>query len=232
MVTHRRILLVAWLAAVCACGFDSKKFDNRKCTADSDCRPDQTCVNGFCTQNACTTAADCNTDAQVACTNGLCVIQTCAALGDCELGFACSPDGLCVAGCPDHDGDGVGYGTACDGVQDCNDADPTVSPKLTEGPAGDPTCSDGKDNNCDGLIDSQEPACHQCADGLDNDGDGKIDFPDDPGCTDPFDDDEHGTAECDDGVERIGAAGIVGEVDLAVAVVVEAVGALVARRLL
>lgn len=29
-----------------------------------------------------------------------------------------------------------------------------------------------------------------CSDGLDNDGDGKIDFPNDPGCASPFDDDE------------------------------------------
>ncbi len=74
-------------------------------------------------------------------------------------------------------------------------------------------CSDGIDNDGDGLIDSADPGCHndfnannpasydssisheynvitktyQCSDGIDNDGDGKIDFPDDPGCSDIFD---------------------------------------------
>ncbi|MBI4090676.1 MAG: DUF5011 domain-containing protein, partial [Candidatus Komeilibacteria bacterium] len=79
-------------------------------------------------------------------------------------------------------------------------------------------CSDGIDNDDDGLIDAEDPACHtdqdadneesydpdlddesndpqeeelpQCSDGIDNDGDGKIDFPDDPGCENADDNDE------------------------------------------
>lgn len=71
---------------------------------------------------------------------------------------------------------------------------------------GDPTvcmvpyCSDGIDNDNDGIIDfPQEPGCEtpldnseedtcpgsgcpQCADGVDNDNDGLTDWPDDPGC--------------------------------------------------
>jgi len=30
---------------------------------------------------------------------------------------------------------------------------------VDEGPFGDPTCSDGIDNDCDGLIDSEDPTC-------------------------------------------------------------------------
>jgi parallel beta-helix repeat protein len=33
----------------------------------------------------------------------------------------------------------------------------------------------------------------QCSDGIDNDGDGKVDYPEDPGCTSPDDDDERDT---------------------------------------
>lgn len=68
----------------------------------------------------------------------------------------------------------------------------------------DPQCSDGIDNDGDGLIDhpddpgcdstsdndETDPVATQCSDGIDNDGDGLTDFPDDPGCTDSSDDDE------------------------------------------
>ena len=45
----------------------------------------------------------------------------------------------------------------------------------------------------------------QCSDGTDNDGDGKIDFPADPGCSGPTDDDEaDNKTECNDGVDNDG----------------------------
>ena len=40
---------------------------------------------------------------------------------------------------------------------------------------------------------------HDCSDGEDNDGDGLIDFPDDPGCDDAKDDDEYNMPECETG---------------------------------
>jgi len=44
-----------------------------------------------------------------------------------------------------------------------------------------------------------------CSDGLDDDGDGLIDFPDDPGCSDALDPDERGAAfECDNGIDDDG----------------------------
>ncbi len=62
-----------------------------------------------------------------------------------------------------------------------------------------PLCSDGIDNDKDGLIDfaggdpgcdgpgdmSERGALAECDDGIDNDGDGLIDFPNDPGCLHP-----------------------------------------------
>jgi hypothetical protein len=81
-------------------------------------------------------------------------------------------DGLdndCVGGVPanEADGDADTY-RICDG--DCADNDPAVNPGATEGPFGHPTCSDTKDNDCDGQADGADLACvPTCADG---DGDG------------------------------------------------------------
>jgi peptidoglycan hydrolase-like protein with peptidoglycan-binding domain len=66
-------------------------------------------------------------------------------------------------------------------------------------------CSDGKDNDGDGLIDVKDLGCVNetdndekdivittaCSDKIDNDGDGKIDYPNDPGCLDSVDMDEY-----------------------------------------
>ena len=76
---------------------------------------------------------------------------------------------------------------------------------------GGAQCSDGKDNDGDGMIDfPDDPGCvspmddsedsppsPQCADGRDNDNDGKTDFPNDPGCFAPNQDDE--TDDCPNG---------------------------------
>lgn len=77
--------------------------------------------------------------------------------------------------------------------------------------SGNPQCSDGIDNDGDGMVDfpddlgcasengSNEGAAPspQCSDGRDNDNDGKIDFPNDPGCLLPQQDSE--TDDCPDG---------------------------------
>jgi len=94
-------------------------------------------------------------------------------------------------------------------------------------------CSDGIDNDGDGLIDfPSDPGCTsggdndetnggggggtpaQCSDGIDNDGDGLIDFPLDPGCTDVDDDSESNVIsvsyQCSDGIDNDGD----GKIDL------------------
>jgi len=63
--------------------------------------------------------------------------------------------------CEDLDGDGDTYVSGlCPGGNDCLDSDPDVNPGETEGPPGDGTCTDGLDNNCDGLTDeTADPGC-------------------------------------------------------------------------
>jgi hypothetical protein len=75
--------------------------------------------------------------------------------GDVDL-----DDAGCLIVCTDEDEDGFALegGEYC-GPVDCDDTDAAVNPDATEGPFGDPTCSDGADNDCSGLQDSEDPAC-------------------------------------------------------------------------
>ena len=80
--------------------------------------------------------------------------------------------------CPCLDGDGDGYGNPVNAnctypEPDCDDTDPDIHPGATEGPLGDPTCSDTLDNDCDGLVDGDEPICSVTGDWF---------VPDTPGC--------------------------------------------------
>lgn len=61
--------------------------------------------------------------------------------------WSCGSDGKghCTASCTDKDGDG--YGSGCSKGSDCNDNDANVNPGKSE------VCGDGKDNDCDGLVD-------------------------------------------------------------------------------
>jgi hypothetical protein len=80
-------------------------------------------------------------------------------------------------------------------------------------------CSDGVDNDGDGLVDESEPGCSSaldtfewsfelpCDDGSDNDGDGLVDYPADPSCT-SLEGDEVGTTQCDDGLDNDGDGAI------------------------
>jgi hypothetical protein len=91
--------------------------------------------------------------------------------------------------------------------------------ELQPGSTGHKACSDGIDNDGDGLTDyPADPGCEngndgneadnenkkQCNDGIDNDNDGLTDYPLDPGCSGPGDDDETGGVlkECQDNVDN------------------------------
>ncbi len=110
----------------------------------------------------------------------------------------------------DDDRDGTDFGSELSDGSDGSDwpmlwtmVDWVFKQPVTRAPGTTPpACSDGVDNDADGLIDLVDPGCADaadtdetdplppaCSDGLDNDGDGLIDLVD-PGCSDASDDDE------------------------------------------
>ncbi|MBU2260268.1 DUF11 domain-containing protein, partial [Patescibacteria group bacterium] len=96
----------------------------------------------------------------------------------------------------------------CDeGAGNSNDPDATCRTDCTSQRCGDSItdageeCDDGNTDDADGCIAICELS--QCQDEDDNDGDGVTDYPDDPGCNSPQDDDESdGTTECQDGEDN------------------------------
>jgi len=69
---------------------------------------------------------------------------------------------LCSVVCLDNDMDGYGFpaNERCTyPEEDCDDSNPEVNPAATEGPEGDPTCSDTLDNDCDGSTDLDDTGC-------------------------------------------------------------------------
>ncbi len=117
----------------------------------------------------------------------------------------------------DDDADGS-IAIACGGF-DCNDSNPNVFPGAAE------QCTDGSDNDCNGVSDCFDPACddapfcgctpttEQCEGSIDEDCDGEVDCLDascqgtpacgclaneSNRCGDGFDDDCDGATDCDD----------------------------------
>lgn len=90
-------------------------------------------------------------------------VASCAGPADCA--DACHSTGQCVGGActqgpADRDADHDGFVDAmCVGGTDCDDTIRAVNPSAVEAGYGTAVCSDGLDNDCDGLRDAMEPAC-------------------------------------------------------------------------
>lgn len=117
---------------------------------------------------------------------------------DCSFEASASVSVLYLSGYPPSDDDGDGFEDGAVDIVDCDDEDRWVYPGATE-------LFDGKDNDCDGLID-------EGTDGMDDDGDGfaEVDgdcndaddtvHPDAPELTDTKDNDCNGTVDDNTGL--------------------------------
>jgi hypothetical protein len=109
----------------------------QQCSLPADCDDANPCTNDDCQGNLCVYVN--NTD-------------NCDDADPCTMNDVCS-GGVCAGDPLDVDLDGY-MSDACLGGDDCLDSNFDVNPGATEGPWDDPTCTDGLDNDCDGLTDT------------------------------------------------------------------------------
>jgi hypothetical protein len=120
--------------------------------------------NAGCTAGSATDCNDSNRDVNPGAPEGPLGDPTCADGLDNDCNGSTDGDDLvnCQV-CTDSDGDGYGSpghpGCSAGSATDCNDSRPAVNPGAVEGPAGNATCVDGLDNDCDGFVDGEEPDC-------------------------------------------------------------------------
>jgi hypothetical protein len=140
------------------------------CAVDADCDDGdfcngrETCVEGLCVDGEPQSCA--YMDDRHLCLVGSCVDGGCRPVPAvdgtpceddlyCTGGDACA-SGVCVAGSiPTCDDENACTTDSCD-----EDTDTCTNDFVIEGPPGDPTCSDGVDNDCDGATDGADDGCH------------------------------------------------------------------------
>jgi hypothetical protein len=123
MVTRGPALAAFALIAAAGCRFDGGAFDERACTSEADCRPDQDCVEGLCAQIATCDPGDpgpvilpCGSGYQFSCdADGGCVARDCTGEAQCAQGYTCT-GGFCALDCVGLDADSDAI---CDNVDNC-----------------------------------------------------------------------------------------------------------------
>lgn len=132
---------VAWAGLILFVVFAGTWVQAQSCTNPEDCDDGNPCTDDSCTDNLCVYTH--NTDP---CDDG----DVCTMEDTCD-------QGVCSGVALDHDRDGY-VSDLCAG-DDCNDQDYDIHPGMVEGSHGDPLCSDGVDNDCDGLSDALDRGC-------------------------------------------------------------------------
>lgn len=149
---------------------------NDRCSSGS-CIGDPHCGDGI-VQGSCNEQCDGSPTGCAAgqtCTNMcLCTGGGPSCPGGCDDGNECTLD-QCVSGVCQHSCQA--FGTSPCGRGECRNGNVPCSAPLAcvatpesckpkaagkEGPPGTPTCSNGKDDDCNGLSDSSDPACAPC----------------------------------------------------------------------
>jgi len=180
--------------------------------------------DGYAVEGGACGPVDCN-DKQVAANPG--AVENCTNGKDDNCNGLVDTQDPTAVGCPttptctDDDGDGYAFeGGAC-GPTDCDDSNPAVNPGAVE------SCTNGTDDNCNGLIDTQDPAAVGCATTsttcTDADGDG---YAIEGGSCGPVDSNDsnpavnpEATEECSNGIDDNGN-GLIDGADAACAVCV------------
>ncbi len=140
-----------------------------------DCSEGNACITGGkCLGGACVGDEKNCSELDAICARGVCNPETgaCEAveaedMTPCGEGLFCTENDVCMVGVCVAGGD-----RDCDDVEpctrdECNEAWRACmsiwEPKIgAEGPAGDANCSDGEDNDCDHLVDLDDPDCNPC----------------------------------------------------------------------
>lgn len=86
----------------------------------------------------------------------------------CTGRYSCV-DGVCELDMPVCDDGDVCTQDVCNEDLDRCDHPPVAEPPAQEGPVDDPSCTDGRDNDCDGLTDTDDPGCIVCGQDADCD---------------------------------------------------------------
>jgi hypothetical protein len=136
-------------------------YDN-DCDGETDEDPSACDDGNQCTDDLC--------ERGMGCVNILMAGIACNDNDDCTENDVCNDQGVCEGDPIDEDCDGHSPPPCGD---DCDDTDSDINPGIQEGgPVGPDKCTDGKDNDCDGLTDRQDPGCCGCiADEYCDDGD-------------------------------------------------------------
>jgi hypothetical protein len=149
------------------CTYTPVSASNRSpCNDGNACTNPDICANGTCSgtpvAGCCNTGADCSDNN--ACTDDTCTGNVCQ-----NTPKTCTSDNKCLAAyCDPQTGGCATTPVACDDSNICTDdsCDPatgcvhTATQNPPE-PGREVSCSDGLDNDCDGLVDAADPDCQQ-----------------------------------------------------------------------